>query len=146
MGLFQINASLRHIGIRSAIFIGMLAISVPLAIGGLFVLELLPFELPEGQFWRYLDDLVLDMPVNWGFIVMAPVVLILGGETPQTILQTVPLVLFAWMPIAGAYSWLTRRVRLMFVLLGAYPVMSLVGAGFVLLIESTFGYAGDTSI
>jgi hypothetical protein len=125
----------------------MLVISVPLALAGYFVMGLLPpFELPEGQFWSYVDDLVLDMPLNWAFIVMAPVALILGGETPQTVLPTVLLVLLAWAPMAVAYSWVTRRVRLRYVLLGVYPIMWFIGIGIVLLIEGTFGYAGDTSI
>jgi hypothetical protein len=125
----------------------MLVISVPLALAGYFVMGLLPpFELPEGQFWRYVDDLVLDLPVNWAFIVMAPVALIFGGETPQTVFATVLLVLLAWAPMAVAYSWFTRRVRLRYVLLGVYPIMWFIGIGIVLLIEGTFGYAGDTSI
>jgi hypothetical protein len=126
----------------------MVVISALLAypVGNLVLGLLPPFELPEGQFWRYVDDLVLDMPANWGFIVMAPVVLILRGDTPQTTFQSVLLVSLAWIPIAAVYSWFTRRARLPYVLLGVYPIVWFIGMGIVLLIESTFGYTGGTSI
>jgi hypothetical protein len=143
-----INASVRKVSIRSAIFMAMLAISYPLAYPvGVLVLGLLPpFELPDGQFWLLADDLVLDMPANWGFIVMGPVAFILRGETPQTVFQAVLFSSLAWLPIAAAYSWFTRRVRLLYVLLGVYPAIWFIGIGVVLLIERTFGYAGDTSM
>jgi hypothetical protein len=69
----------------------MLAISYSLTypIGNVVLGLLPPFELPAGQFWRIVDDLVLDMPVNWGFVVMGPVALVLRGETPQTIFEAV---------------------------------------------------------
>lgn len=103
----------------------MLAVSVPLSYPvGIFVLGLLPpFDLPEGQFWRCVDDLVLDMPVKWGFVATAPVALILKGGLPQTILQTIVFSCAAWIPIAAAYSWITRRVRMLYVLLGVYPII-----------------------
>ena len=126
----------------------MLVLSAPLAypVGSMVLGLLPPFELPEGLFWHYVDDLVLDMPVNWGFIVMAPVALILQGEAPQTIFQAVLFVSLAWTPVAAAYSWFTRRARLLHVLLGVYPIIWVTGMGIVLLIEGTFGYAGDTAI
>jgi len=114
------NASAKVVGIRSALFVGLTVISVPLAIpvGELVVEPLLSslpiYPLPDSPFWDLIEDLVFDLPWNWPYLVLAP---------------GVALAFVYWTAIGIAYGWLTRRIRLPWVALGVFPTVWLFGMG-----------------
>jgi hypothetical protein len=138
----------RTVSLRTAIFLVMLAVSIPLAypVGVLFLGLLPAFEVPPSGFWHIVDDYVLDLPVKWPFLTIAPVDLVMDMEpAPTSPFSWTMLSCVGWLPIAIAYSWLTRRWRLPYVLLGVYPTIWALGIGISLLVDATSGSSFDSS-
>ena len=115
----------QSVSIRAALFIGLTALSVPLAFPvGMAVLHPLQRLLspwPDGVFWHLVDDLVFDLPVKWPYLVLAP---------------GIPVAVVFWAVVAIAYGWLTRRVRVFYAGLGVLPTVWVIGIG-VLLVSGT---------
>jgi hypothetical protein len=61
-----VGLAARSIALRSALFVTMLAVSIPLAYPvGSWLLGLVPSSnLPQNAFWHIVDELVFDMPVK----------------------------------------------------------------------------------
>lgn len=139
---------MRTVSVRTAIFLAMLAASIPLAYPvGVWILGLLPaFEVPPSGFWRIVDDFVFDMPVKWAFLSIAPVELVTGMELASTSLYTlIILSCLGWLPIAIAYSWLTRRWRLSYALVAVYPTIWALGIGISLFADAISRSSFDSS-
>ena len=137
----------RMIALRSALFLALLAVSIPLAYPvGSWLLGLLPsLNMPQNTFWHTVDDLVFDMPVKWPFLTFAPIDLVMSGKPDPSLYQLVLLSCLGWGPIAVVYCWLTRRLRLPWVLLGVYPVIWAIGIGLSLLVDATGASSFDSS-
>lgn len=111
----------QSVGVRAALFVGLTALSIPLAFP-VGTVVLYPFQLlfspwPEGEFWHLLDDFVFDMPMKWPYLVLAPGIWI---------------AVVLWTGVGIVYGWLTRRVRLLYVGLGTLPTVWFVGIGLVI--------------
>jgi hypothetical protein len=138
----------RTVSLRSAIFLATLAASIPLAFPvGVWLLSLLPaFERTPSAFWHVVDDFVFDMPVKWAFVTIAPVDLLTDLNPAPTSPHTwIMLSCLGWLPIAIAYSWLTRRWRLPYVLVAVYPTIWVLGIGISLFVDSISGSSFDSS-
>ena len=139
---------LRTVSLRTAIFLVMLAVSIPLAYPiGVLLLGLIPsFEVPPSGFRHFVDDYVLDLPVKWPFLTIAPVDLVADVKpAPTSPFTWIILSCVGWLPIAIAYSWLTRGWRLRYVLVGVYPTIWVLGVGISLLVDATSGSSFDSS-
>ena len=145
-GRLDMRDMVRTVSLRTAIFLLMLAASIPLAYPvGVWLLGLLPaFERP-GRFWHIVDDFVFDLPVKWPFVTIAPVDLVTDVQAPTSIYTWIILSCLGWLPIAIAYSWSTRRWRLPYVLLGVYPTTWALGIGIILFVDAIGGSSFDSS-
>jgi hypothetical protein len=139
--------AIKPIAFRSLLFLAMLAISIPLAYPvGVWLLGLLPpLDVPRNGSWHFVDDFVFDMPVKWPLVTFAPVDLVMSGKPGPSTFQWAFLSCLGWAPIAVLYSWLTRRLRLVYVLLGVYPVIWAAGIALVLLVEDLGASSFDAS-
>lgn len=123
------------VSIRAGLFVGLTALSVPLAFPlGMAVLvplsQLAPSPLPDTAFWHWVDDFVFDLPVKWSYVVLAP---------------GFPNAIVFWAIIAIAYGWLTRRIRLSYAGLGVLPVVWVIGIATHIAIDSYAGPAAASS-
>src|ERR1700752_3077302 len=104
--------------IRAGLFVGLTALSVPLALPlGMAVLPPLQSLIspwPQGELWHWIDDFVFDLPLKWPYLVLAP---------------GIPIAIAFWTVIAFAYGWVTRRLRLLYVGLGVLPTVWVIGIG-----------------
>jgi hypothetical protein len=115
----------QSVSIRAALFVGLAALSIPLALPlGMAVLVPLQGLLspwPSGAAWHWLDDFVFDLPLKWPYLVLAP---------------GIPIAIVLWTVIACAYGWLTRRLRLLYVGLGVLPTVWVIGIGLAIVTGS----------
>jgi hypothetical protein len=137
----------KTVSLRTAIFLLMLAASIPLAYPvGVWLLSLVPaFERTPSTFWHVVDDFVFDMPVKWAFVTIAPVDLVTSVKAPTSTHTWIMLSCLGWLPIAIAYSWLTRNWRLPYVMVAVYPTIWALGIGMWLFLDSISGSSFDSS-